>query len=864
MPNFCQISFNLQAKGKAKIESFRFNVNSITDPSIEFPSFPKEKMLRALGEHSRGQRYGFAQGDLKNLKFKNCDHLSNNEEIHILMLVFEKIGPISLLFRNKFEYLVLEGIDAQYNYIGYKTLVNLLIQIIKPETAPIQGLGRIKAIYHASNIEELTKKASYVPIFETTEGKVSLFLLSIILPTLVVIVLPLEWLDEMTSYLLVLGLLSILVCSYSIVKRSLRHAPIGVISLIISYLIVETLVHFDILIDGINPWGIFNNISRQNLVGILRNKPIVSSIGPQIFIGFDLLGAIVPFLDIILLGIIPFTIGAGLSGLLEKVDKKLNFRTITVKTFFAALFLISIIAIPTTYHAFGKGMEGTLYASIGVTETAEIFSDKFFTNLEENLDDLLALIASAQFNFNKANNSFTQFAENPLIAFLLPAIIPKVAGIPLKDLPKILALTDVVSKSLDYVPNLLWSLTNLESGINLTFSILQDSIGQSAVGGHGAMATATYDPSMREALNLLLQGTNNLSSIEDPLLTLFSQAREKIDYSVFAEISSVLTELEVVLPVLITILDGLTPWVNSTYKLTLVIDDLFDFNFDSSYLQSAVDDFDLSTSILDIDVDTLPNTSIVPIRDLAEFSTNLHSVTQYFLYTIENGSQMFQQLNNTLRLFEDVAFSNVSNIDDPIWQEIDHGLDDTSMYLNATQISLNEMSNIVTSQSELEFEELNSFLGELQIFIDDTRTEFDVVEEYFDALQGTYDASSSFSLGIKTLNETITIDLLSPPANYTNARGNFTQSQIIANQTFDILDNIPTHLLNQSAITKWQNLLKGDITLNTTPSIYVNSNNCLKLINGIELAGFVNPIDDLDTFNLILTTADTMDWNIFS
>ena len=236
MPDKCQISFNLQAEGKSKIESFRFNVNSLTDPSVEFPSFPKEKLLRALREHSHDQ-YGFAQGHLKNLKFKNCEGFKAEEEIHILMLVFEKIGPISLLFRNKFEYLVLEGIDAQYNYIGYKTLVNLLIQVIKPDTEPIQGLGKIKAIYHASNSVELKRKASYVPIFDTTEGKITLFTLSIILPTIVVIVLPLTWLEEVGTYLLVLGMLSILVCLYPVVKRSFRHAPLSILSLISSYLI---------------------------------------------------------------------------------------------------------------------------------------------------------------------------------------------------------------------------------------------------------------------------------------------------------------------------------------------------------------------------------------------------------------------------------------------------------------------------------------------------------------------------------------------------------------------------------------------------------------------------------------------------
>ena len=77
-------------------------------------------------------------------------------------------------------------------------------------------------------------------------------------------------------------------------------------------------------------YGILLIDRRECTVGILRGKPIVGSIGSQIFIGFDLLGAIVPFLDIILLAIIPFTIGAGLSGLLEKVDKKLAIRAISL------------------------------------------------------------------------------------------------------------------------------------------------------------------------------------------------------------------------------------------------------------------------------------------------------------------------------------------------------------------------------------------------------------------------------------------------------------------------------------------------------------------------------------------------------
>ncbi|MHA1444938.1 MAG: hypothetical protein ACTSR4_09370, partial [Candidatus Hodarchaeales archaeon] len=638
---------------------------------------------------------------------KKCPDIRKTDEIHILMIILDKIGPISFIFSNRFEYLVLEGIDSQYNYIGYKTIVNLLIQTIKPESEPIKGLGKIKAIYHASNTDEIARKKSYVPFLDTIEGKSFAFALSIILPTIVVIILPLSWLDTMSSYLLVLTLLSVLVCLYPIIKRSPRHAPLALISMIASYLIVEIMIHMDILIDGINPWGIFNNISRQNLVGILRNQPIVASISPQIFIGFDLLAVIVPFLDIVLLSLIPFTIGVGLSGFVEKVEKKISIRTFAVKTIFLSIFIIFIIVLPTAYHAIGKGMEGTFYAGIGVSETTEIFSDRFITDLEANLGDLLALIESANFNLNKAGNSFLQFAENPLIAYLLPFIIPSVAGIPLEDLPQILDLTYVLSNSLEYIPNIFWALNNLQSGLNLSFSILQGSVGLAPLGGFGSSISADYDPSLKEALRLLSLGTNNLSEIQDPLIVLFDQVKEKLDYSVFAEISTLLTEIEIALPILITILASTAPWVNSTYKLSLVLDDLFDYQFSSEYLTSAALDFESSSSILDIDILTIPETSIIPIRDLVEFSLALHSVTKYFLFSMENGTQMFHQLNNTLRLFEDVEFQNTSNIDHPISVDINNGLTTTSTLLNSTQASLNSMNTVLSSQINLEFEELN-------------------------------------------------------------------------------------------------------------------------------------------------------------
>jgi hypothetical protein len=856
-----ELRFDLKAEDKNKSESFNFEVNALKDPTKEYPSFPKEKLLRALRLHGVDRRFKYASGQLKNIKMKKCPDLKKTDEIHLLMIILEKIGPISFIFSNKFEYLVLEGVDSQYNYIGYKTIVNLLIQTIKPESEPIKGLGKIKAIYHASNADEIERKKSYVPFLDTTEGNILAFALSVTLPTVVVIVLPVTWLDTMSSYLLALVLLSVLVCLYPILKRSIRHSPLSLLSLVVSYLIVESMIHVHFLIDVTNPWGIFNNISRNNLVGILKNQPIVAAISPQLFIGFDLLAVIVPFLDVILLSLIPFTIGASLSGLVEKVEKVVSARTVVIKTFFLAIFIIFIIVLPTAYHAFGKGMEGTLYAGIGMSETTEIFSDRFITDLEANFVELLSLIESANFNLNKAGNSFLQFAENPLIALLIPSIIPEVAGIPLEDLPRILNLTYTLSSSLEYIPNIFWALNNLQSGLNLSFSILQDSVGLAPLSGTGSAIFADYDPTLKDALQLLTLGTSNLSIIQNPLINLFDQVKEKLDYSVFAEISTVLTEIEITLPILITILGSVSPWINSTYKLSLVLDDLFDFQFSSEYLSSASIDFESSSSILDIDVQSIPETTTIPIRDLVDFSLSLHSVTKYFLFSMENGTRMFSQLNSTLRLFDDVDFTNTSNIDSPIWDEISTGLNLTSSLLNSTQDSLNSMNSVLSSQTTLEFEELNTFFDELILYVDNTTESFDVVNQYFDALDGTYDSISLLSLGIKVLNETITQDLITSSEDYTDARNNFTESQIVANNTYDILEGITSHILNESSITNWQNLLRGDISTNSTNSIYMNAEACLLLIDLIETGGIL-PSHLLD-LNLILNEMNSLDWDIF-
>jgi hypothetical protein len=799
---------------------------------------------------------------LRGLEFKKTSELHENIEIHVVMLVFEKMGPVSLIFSNRFEYLVLEGLDSNYNYLGTDALVNILIQIIKPDSPTVKGLGKIITVYHASNVEELAKKEVYVSFLDRIEVQSLVFSLSIILPTVLILILPSWVLNSMLSYVITLGIIAILLCLYPLVKRSTRYTPLAVFSGLISYFFIEILIHLQ-LYQGLNPWGIFNNISRHNLIGTLQDQEIVISAGQGVFLGIELLQIVIPFLDLLIIVLIPFTIGVSLTGIFQISERKRK-SALLLRTLFVAVLLIFIIIIPLGYHALGKGTEGTLYASIGLVETAEIFSPEYIDNLDLTYEELLLLIASAEQHFRKAGNSLEQFGENPLIALVLPYFFPEVAGIPLKDLPEILTLTTVLADTVPHFYELSWAYYNLRIGSNRSFQILIQSIEGFNDGGSGAQVSPKYNASMREALQIMNLGVKNLTYIQPYLLQLVSTVQQTLDYLVFADISNILTEIEIGLPILVTTANGTVPWINSTYKLTLALEDLYDFNFESEFLEEAEKDFNASMELQDIDLESFPDVEnpLIPIRDMVEFTLNLRQITKRFMYSIRNATYMFQSLNHTLSLYQDINFANASNIHDPLWLNIDLGLQNTSTYLNATQTSLDNMSAVIASQEPLEFAGFNYLLEELEEFTLSTSDRFDLVESYVLALDETNDAIKYFSMGTNSLNETLNATSFNSDE-YNPAIVNFTLSQESANNTEDILTGISTHLLNETAITNWRNLVKGDITNSSTNSIYMNAQRCLNLIDAILPIGPVTQ-PDLIEFVAILSDMEELDWSIFT
>ncbi|MHA2307621.1 MAG: hypothetical protein ACXACU_19755, partial [Candidatus Hodarchaeales archaeon] len=216
------------------------------------------------------------------------------------------------------------------------------------------------------------------------------------------------------------------------------------------------------------------------------------------------------------------------------------------------------------------------------------------------------------------------------------------AGIPLADLPNILTLTSVLGETLPYYPNILWAINNLQTGFNQTFDILMSSIQGISQEGIGSGISQQYDFEMMEALSIMQLGVDNLTVAQTPLNNLINQVQERLDYSVFAEISNLLTTVDTGLPILITVISSSIPWINSTYKVTLSLNELYDFNFSPVMLSDSKIDFEAAQGIKNIDTEGLPEDTLIPVNDLVTFSQNLYDVTKYLISAVENASLMFQ------------------------------------------------------------------------------------------------------------------------------------------------------------------------------------------------------------------------------
>ncbi|MFX1516232.1 MAG: hypothetical protein ACFFC6_07985, partial [Promethearchaeota archaeon] len=246
----------------------------------------------------------------------------------------------------------------------------------------------------------------------------------------------------------------------------------------------------------------------------------------------------------------------------------------------------------------------------------------------------------------------------------------------------------------------------------------------------------------------------------------------------------------------------------------------------------------------------------------------LHAVTKYFMFSLKNASTTFQTLNNTLHQIKGLNFSNSSNFQDPRWIGINQGLNNTSVSLNKTQSSLDSMDAIIESQDLLDFEELaelNQLLENLKDFTQSASERVDIVDQYVSALNNTLQSVWYFSLGSFSLNETMTEAIGTGTFEPQTAILNFTLCQTKANQTYDELTNIRGHLLNDSAVDNWRDLVRGNITDDNTNSIYMNAERCLDLISDIE-AALISLVEAQNNFQDFLENMELLDdnWDVFT
>lgn len=833
--------------------------------SLNWPKGTFRELLRAK-EKEKG--FSLKESEILQFKTKKTERIEKEDEIHILLVTFE-LGTITLLFKNYFEYLVFEGSDTKYSYLGNSLPVKILLNILGPQNTPIAGLGEIKEVIYLSNEIELRKQLTVIPIRDTILTRVTIFMIGLLFPIFLSLFIPLDIYENTSAHLALMLVYCISYSLYPILMGRKVQISYGLLCLVGGYLLFESLIHFNILAPGTNAIGLFNNMSRQGLISQIQSTaPILEGTsGFLLWITVSSLSFLIPALDLIIFSIAPFTIGYGIRGFfLRKEKKSSTIKFLPSKVIFVALFLIGVIVCTFGYHALAMGSEGTSHAALGLAKAGEALSDTYILNFATNYEVVQNILEDARFHLDNANLRFKHLNENLLFGVILSYAFPQIGGIPLQDLPEILELTGTLSEFTNYIPNILWAYHYLQTGFLSAVDVLSSTTNLTT--GIVGLGAAEYEQSMMKVFDMLNLGRDNLSNVQDPLLALLGEVRTTLDYSVFEDLQKILTETEIGLPILIQALDMSIPWLNGTYKTLLAINDLYDLDFSSPWLSETEEDFSLLSayrSNITQEIETLPVMEIIPVTEIVDFLFQLDDISKYFLYTLNNGTLMFQSLNKTISLIRDVYMGNTSNVIDPIWSEIQLNIDNTSNYIDLVANSTDSLSDYLESESDFTIlPEFNSLLTDINSLVSSYSSNISIIDDYFYALNNTYLAYNHFALGSYHINQSVqsVIENISFVPDFTPSENNFTLVQELAELADSRLALISSHLINEQSINVWRDGLVGDTSTNETNSLWINALLSLELIRQLE----INPLTPTVEFDLIeiLERMDELNLDFFS
>jgi hypothetical protein len=609
------------------------------------------------------------------------------------------------------------------------------------------------------------------------------FLAAIFIPVIIAVVFGI--LGSKTNALLMqleLILVVIAFCLTGILSRSKLRGLLSIFAAPISWIIlflIDTLTSSWIK----NPYGLFTGLAGP-LTAIVESGIMGDIAGTEDLINIITQVAII--IDLIFVEILAFFLGFLLAALatgLWKKNGELSIFSIVMKPFVAIFTILIIVLVPFSYHGIANFADGGVSMGAGFSEFLGFFGGEFGggagaqldgTGLDLNdplvVENLTKAAENAEYWFRRSSVAFGQVQGNFLVRAIINAMFPEgtsYEGINMREITKVLDISDVFADVSGGLPYLLAGYQNLANGFNRTFSVFG---GSSIGGGSGSTIEAKiieYDPDFSIGLSYLDAAWDNFSDAEDYVNDALETAQEIVGEVItdetgqFGQISDIIDEAQSGYGVIIEVARGGIPFLNASYKTILAVDELGQTNFPNAnnWMAGAATDLASANSTLQaIDTSGLNPDSQLPFYGTTEILKDMTSLLTYFSIAAANGTSCYLAIDAGLQALDTLDFAG-GGVFSKGFGDISSNISLASTLFDSADDNMNAASSLSSSLSDKSYGaiidgSLKPMLNDFSNMISQFSSNITEIGYQLKALEHTLFAIESFTDGVALFNQT--------------------------------------------------------------------------------------------------------------
>lgn len=506
------------------------------------------------------------------------------------------------------------------------------------------------------------------------------FLAAVIVPIVIALVFAILGAQKNALLLQIeLVVVAIAFCLTGILARSKLLGLLSIFAAPISWVV---LFFMSTLTAGwfVNPYGLLAELAGP-LASIAKSDLIsqtftdMMSLVIQIAIVADL--AILEFMALFL-GFFLSTLATGFW------TKKGNFSILSaiMKPFAAVFTILILITVPFVYHGVSNFADGGISLVAGAGEFYGVFGGElgglgggggaqaggipFDLNNQTLINELSEACERAAKWFARSAYKFDHVQGNYLINMLLPLLPEEMGGINMKEIDRLLDISEILALVSQEVPDLLLGYFSLADGFNRTFTVL----GESDIGGGIGASTDELDADYDDAFNA---GLENISTA----IFYFNRSKEGVLQALETAMEIVTDvfvgeggDLEVIVNIveeaysgygtIIEVAEAAVDFLNATYKTTLAVEDLGDTNFEGAHtwMGSAANDLSEANKTLQaIDISELDPNSVLPFYGTVKIITDMTELLTYFARAATNGTECYMEIEDIVQAINTIDFS---------------------------------------------------------------------------------------------------------------------------------------------------------------------------------------------------------------